>query len=304
MKNILVLQYSQTGQLTKILDSILTDLIKDPEIKIHKAFIHLEKDFSYPWSGSEFMDAFPESHLEIPLPVKALDIDTSIKYDLILLGWQPWFLSVSIPISSFLQSAPAKLLFKDSLVVTVCGCRNMWLSGFDKLRVRLKSLDCKHVGNIVLRDRNNNLISVVTVVGWLMYGKKQNFLKIFPEAGISEHDIKDASRFGTTILNSLKSGNFDSLNAKLLTQNSVEIATDLMQMELRASQLFYKWANFVIKKGKMGDSSRKTRVKAFEIYLYAVIFLVSPLASGIFKITSPLLKSKIKKKKEYYLNPV
>jgi hypothetical protein len=304
MKNILVLHHSQTGQLTNILDSVLTDLTNDPEIKIHKASINLKKNFSYPWSGSEFMDAFPEAHLEIPFPVESAGLTPGLKYDLIILGWQPWFLSTSIPVSSFLQSEEAKKLFDNTPVLSVCGCRNMWISGFEKLRKRLKSLNSKVVGNIVLRDWNNNLVSVVTVIGWLMYGQKNNFLKIFPRAGVSDKEILNASRFGKTIAAAVKNNELSQLNERLLSQESVKIADDLMQMELRASQLFYKWATFVIKKGKMGDKSRSVRVKAFEIYLYLVIFLVSPLASGIFKITGALFKGTLKKKKDYYLYPI
>ncbi|WP_233267327.1 hypothetical protein [Paraglaciecola sp. L3A3] len=57
---------------------------------------------------------------------------------MIILTYQVWFLSPSIPIASFLQSEPAKKLFKDTPVVTIIGCRGMWLMAQEKVKTLLK----------------------------------------------------------------------------------------------------------------------------------------------------------------------
>ena len=61
----------------------------------------------------------------------------------------------------------------------------------------------KLVGNIALVDRNMNHISVITIVHWLMGGKKTKMLGIFPKPGVSDNDIEAASRFGLPIKNAL-----------------------------------------------------------------------------------------------------
>jgi hypothetical protein len=69
-------------------------------------------------------------------------------FDLIILGYQPWFLSPSIPMNSFLQSKYAELL-RNHKVLTIIGSRNMWLNAQEKMKERLLELDAQLVGNIV-----------------------------------------------------------------------------------------------------------------------------------------------------------
>jgi hypothetical protein len=62
------------------------------------------------------------------------------KYDLILFGYQVWYLTPSIPIISFLKSGYAENILKDTPVVTISGTRNMWMLSQEKLKVYLRDL--------------------------------------------------------------------------------------------------------------------------------------------------------------------
>src|SRR3569833_1289746 len=115
--SVLVLYYTQTGQIKDILDNILTEVQGIADITY--ARIEPVHPFPFPWKASEFFDAMPESVQHIPIEVKPLPADIMNKhYDLVVFGYQPWFLNPSQPVNSFLQS-PSAAVLKDKPVVTV-----------------------------------------------------------------------------------------------------------------------------------------------------------------------------------------
>ena len=75
---------------------------KDIAVAFHE--IQLENPFPFPWNNETFFGAFPESFLQIPTAFKPVPKEIlDKKYDLILLNYQVWYLSPSIPINSFLK---------------------------------------------------------------------------------------------------------------------------------------------------------------------------------------------------------
>src|SRR5690606_34782391 len=122
------------------------------------------------------------------------------KYDLVVLGYQVWYLSPSIPFNSFLQSDEAKRLLRSTPVGTVINCRNMWVKAQEKVKKALHELGAQHVGNRALVDRQLNHISGITIVHWMMKGRKDSYLGIFPNPGVSEEDIMGSVKFGRSLL--------------------------------------------------------------------------------------------------------
>ena len=72
MKRILVVHYSQSGQLTRVLDAILAPLRKVQHTPLDIVELALEpvEPFPFPWGFMQFLDAFPESFLLKPRPLK------------------------------------------------------------------------------------------------------------------------------------------------------------------------------------------------------------------------------------------
>ncbi|MBP9848722.1 MAG: dialkylresorcinol condensing enzyme DarA [Flavobacterium sp.] len=297
MKNVLVIHYSQSGQLTEILDNLTLPFSSDEEINIMHYTIEMEKEFPFPWNKSAFFNAFPESFLQIPAAIKAPSNTILEKqYDLIILGYQVWYLSPSIPVNSFLKSTFAKQLFKNTPVITVIGARNMWVKAHEKMKVLLSDLEAILVGNIALVDRNINHVSVVTIVHWMFSGEKTNYLGIFPKPGVSESEIKNASKFGNVIKQSLKNKNFNNLQDELLKLNAVEIRPFLVEMDKKANKMFKIWSNFIINKKK----SRDFWLKVFNVYLWVAIWVISPIVFILHLLKYPFIASKIAKEKALY----
>ena len=297
MKNVLVIHYSQSGQLTEILDSITLPFSSDGEINVTHYKIEMENEFPFPWNKTAFFDAFPESFLQIPSPIKTpSNAVLEKKYDLIILGYQVWYLSPSIPVNSFLKSTFAKQLFQDTPVITVIGARNMWVKAQEKMKVLLSDLGANLVGNIALVDRNINHVSVVTIVHWMFSGEKTKYLGIFPKPGVSEMEIKNASKFGEVIKPALKNNNFIELQTQLLKLDAVEIRAFLVEMDKKANKMFKIWSNFIINKKK----SRESWLKVFNVYLWVAIWLISPIVFILHLLKYPFVANKIANEKNVY----
>nr|WP_294935015.1 dialkylrecorsinol condensing enzyme DarA [uncultured Flavobacterium sp.] len=297
MKNVLVVYYTQSGQLGEIVQNIAKPLLDDPEVSVTFYKIEMEKPFHFPWKKEAFFDAFPESFLQIPSKIHPPSEEIlAKKYDLVILGYQVWYLSPSIPVNSFLKSEFAKPLLENTPVVTVIGCRNMWAFAQEKMKKLLTEVGAKLVGNIALADRNINHISVITIVEWMFSGEKKKYLGIFPKPGVSDKEIRESEKFGTVILKNLKSNSYDNLQQELLEKDAVEIRPFLIEMDKKANKMFKVWANLIIKK----NNSRPAWLKGFNIYLLVAIWVISPIVYILHLFTYPLKYSGIKREKSYY----
>lgn len=301
MKEVLVVYYSQTGQLFDILKNVVSTIEDDDDVNITYFEIVPEKPFEFPWNKQAFFDCFPESFLQIPAPYISPSEDIlKKKYDLVLLGHQVWYLTPSIPLNSFLKSDHAKKLLKDTPTITVIGARNMWIMAQEKVKKLLTNCDAKLVGNIALVDRHINHISVITIVHWMIKGKKDKMWGIFPKPGVSDEDIKNASKFGTVIKDALTSNNFSNLQPNLLKLDAVVIKPFLVLADQRANILFSKWANFIIKKGPAGDPKRKKWLVLFNYYLLFAIWVIAPIVFIVFLLTYIPMYKKVNRDKKYY----
>lgn len=297
MKNVLVVYYSQSGQLESIARNIANPLLNSAEINVVFHEIQLEKPFPFPWNSEAFFDVFPESFLQIPTALKPISPEIlNTKFDLILLNYQVWYLSPSIPINSFLKSPEAKILLNNTPVITISGSRNMWILAQEKIKKLLKQNNAQLKGNIALVDRAGNLISVVTIFDWMLSGIKRKYLGIFPLPGVSDKDVEESSKFGKVILSGLNNNNLENLQSKLVELGAVIIKPFLITVDRTGNKIFTMWSNFIIKKGE----SRQTWLKVFKMYLFVAIWVISPIVFVFYLIFYPLMMNKIKKEKLYY----
>lgn len=300
-KKALIVYYTQTGQLKELVDAVCIPLADDFEFVFEE--LRPTPAFPFPWTGMSFYQAFPESVQEIPCQLEPISFDPDEKYDLVILAYQPWYLSPSIPFTSFLQSEAAKKVLEGKPVITLLGCRNMWIMAHERVKRRIKELGGDLVGNIVLVDHHHNLVSVVTIVRWMLKGLKHGgglYGKLFPPAGLDPHEIRRASRFGEQILQSYENNDLTNLQKKLLKKGAVHIKPVLMTIEKRGFMMFRAWSKFILKKGGAGEPAREGRLKMFRVYLFTVIYLVSPIGSMIVWVIHKLNYKKTKKAIQYY----
>lgn len=300
MKQILVIYFSQTGQAKRALDATLKPFYENNNYQIHEHLIAPKKTFPYPWSYTAFFDVFPETVHGLPCELNPLLIDTSLKYDLVVIAYQPWFLSVCVPINSFLQSTEAKKLLDNTPVITIINCRNMWLGAQEKMKARLLALNATLIGNITYVDKSANLISLVTVLAFVLKGTKENFMGVFPKYGVSDEDLAKAPSYGNSIIKHIENNSLNNLQSDLNALGALDIRTNLMIMEERGSALFPLYANYISKRGTQGSEQRKTRVRIFGIVLPIVILLASPIITIISRLMPLLAQKTFRTKIDYY----
>ncbi|WP_299255365.1 hypothetical protein [uncultured Cytophaga sp.] len=293
-KKILILYYSQSGQLTEIVDSISIPLI-EAGATIEKITIKPKNDFPFPWTSDTFFDAMPECVLGETIELEAFTFKQE-RYDLIIFAYQPWFLSPSIPATSALKDTAVKKIMENTPVITLIGARNMWLNSQDKVKVLLKEANAILVGNIALVDKHNNHLSAVSILYWMLSGKKEKYLSIFPIPGVSDSDIKGSTAFGRTISYFLNKESWSGMQDTLIAQNAVVVKANLMFIEQRARKLFSIWANLIKNK-----SNRKPWVTAYKYYLLIALFIVAPIVIAINEVLfKPFLKKQINEKRKKY----
>lgn len=298
MKNILVVYYTQSGQTKDIVDSILLPIKTTADINIDYELIKPVQNYPFPW-GEKFFDYFPESVKGITCALKPYSYSKDKNYDLIIIAYQSWYLSPSIPVWSFLESKEACNLLKGKKVITIIGARNMWICSHEIVARKLLKLKAKFVGNIVLSDKTCNYISAITIIRWLVKGYKKPAL-LLPEAGVSKKDIINSSVFGAIINEAIINDDWINLQNKLLSKKAVRVKYNLVKMEQNARKIFNKFADYILKKGQAGAPERNKRIRLFKVYLMLVIFVISPFASLVFMVTGVILQRRINKIKSYY----
>lgn len=296
MGKILVVNYSQTGQLNEIIDRFLAPF--DPNT-IERHHIFPVTPYVFPWTTEEFFDKMPGCVEEDTIPLRPIPY-TAQHYDLIVLGYQPWFLSPSPPVTSLLKDPTFQAILRGTPVVTVIGGRNMWLNSQESIKKLIKNAGGKLVGNIPLMDRTSNLISAFTILHWMLTGRKDRKWNIFPLPGVSEQDIKSASAFGAIVNNAAGNSDYGNLQNEILATGLITIPTDILFIEQRAKKLFRIWAKLIKTKGTT-TAKRKRLVGFFKYYLLIALFMVAPVILFVYNLLIvPFTGNAIKKKKEYF----
>ncbi|SHE84878.1 hypothetical protein [Chryseobacterium takakiae] len=295
-KNILVIYYTQSGQLEDIVKHIAQPFEeKSQEYEVTYYNIRMKKDFPFPWSGDVFFNTFPESYLQVPSEILPPTEEVlNKKFDLVIFGYQVWYLTPSIPIISFLKSGFAEDILKDTPVVTVSGTRNMWMFSQEKLKVYLKQMQAKLVGNIALVDRHDNYTSVLTILRWMTTGKKEKS-GILPAAGVSDEEINGAGKYGRIIEKHFSENTLEALQPDLVKNGAVEIRAFLVRVEKVGNKIFKVWSGLIMRK----KEKRPLLIKFFKVYLMAAIWIVSPIVLVLHLLTTPIFWFKRKKQREY-----
>jgi len=294
-KNVLAIYYSQSGQLSQIVDNFCAPLV-NAGYAVEKVQVKLKNDFVFPWTTKRFFSVMPDCVLGVPHELEPLELKES-SYDLIVLGWQPWFLSPSIPFNSLMQNTQFKNLLKNTPVITITGVRNMWVNAFEKVKPMLREAQANHAGTVALYDRHLNLVSIFTIFHWMLTGRKDRYLGFFPLPGVSDADIADTKNFGKLTLPYLEKKEWSGLQEEFIKVKAVDPKYHLMFIEGKAGMMFKLWARLISKK-----ENKTFWLAAFKYYLLIALFIAAPLVYVInMLIFKPFLSKHIKNKKAILL---
>ncbi|MBN9299800.1 MAG: hypothetical protein J0I41_22550 [Filimonas sp.] len=269
-KKVLAIYFSQSGQLGEIIDNFCQPLIAAGN-SVEKVQVRLKNEFPFPWTSERFFSVMPDCVQGITAELEPFSLQ-STSYDLVILGYQAWFLSPSIPFNSLMHHPQLLGVLKNTPVITMTGARNMWVNAFDKIKKLILNAGANHVGTVALVDNHLNLVSIFTIFHWMLRGEKTRYLGFFPKPGVAAEDIAHTSTFGATTLPYLQKGEWTGLREALIEQKAVVPKFHLLFMEGKAGMMFKVWANIISKK-----KNRKPWLVAFKYYLLIALFIFAPI---------------------------
>lgn len=299
IKRILVLSYSQTGQLAAITQRIIEPLQQDAGIAIHIETLCPVTPYPFPWKFFSFLDAFPESAHMVAPPLQPLSLTGDEDFDLVILPYQVWFLAPSQPIAAFLKHPVAKKLLAGKPVVTVLACRNMWMLAQEKMKGLLGACGARLLDNVALVDPSPTLTTLFTTPLWLLSGKR-DYLPGLPAAGVDAASIKAASRFGFALRDALRNDQERGTAPLLTGLKAVDADPNLLFSEKAGTRSFYLWGKLLRAVGGPGQWRRRPFLILYVTFLIALILAVVPLSLLIQFLLRPFMRRRFAALKQQF----
>lgn len=297
-----MLSYSQTGQLTRLMDRIVEPLREDATIQVHVESLRPVKSFPFPWQFFSFLDAFPESAHLVPPPLQPLALNGTEDFDLVILPYQVWFLAPSQPVTAFLKNPLAKILLAGKPVVTVIACRNMWMLAQDKMCRMIEACGARLLDNVVLVDPSPTMVTLLTTPLWLLTGKR-DCVPGAPPAGVDDASIAAARRFGLALRDALREGRERGTAPLLAGLGAVNADPHLLFSEKVATRSFSVWGKLLRAVGEPGQARRVPFLMLYVTFLIAMILTVVPISLLIQALLRPFLRGRFAALKQKYEAP-
>src|SRR5918996_349374 len=110
MKRVLLVHFSQPGQLARAARRMVGPLVQAPDVELIEEVLRPRRPYPFPWPFWRFLDAMPESVLLEPPELEPLAVRAHEHFDLVILAYQVWYLAPSGPITAFLKSEAGRAL--------------------------------------------------------------------------------------------------------------------------------------------------------------------------------------------------
>jgi len=301
-KKILVIHYSQTGQLDRTVQSVAAPLEASTCCDVEYLNLQPNQAYPFPWPFITFINAFPEAVHEKGCALEPIPASLTKKYDLVILGYQVWYLAPSNPITAFLKTKEAETILGDTPVITVIACRNMWLLAQERVKKHLLRLNANLIGNIALVDKAGAGFSFLSTPIWMFSGSKGPYPLGIPNAGVDPLHIQAAQRFGDALTERFE--NETNLDCSVfLGLGAVKINTGLIASEKIATRSFYLWGKLFLWCGAPNNLPRKLLAIVYAAFLIALIVTVVPITYLLKKLLSPLTRKRDEALRKYYSAP-
>ncbi|CAL92910.1 hypothetical protein [Azoarcus olearius] len=301
MKKVLVVHYSQTGQLADIVGTLLQPL-RAAGVAIHEEVLRPAQPHPFPWPFFEFLDVFPESVRLDAAPNLPLTVPADADFDLVILAWQVWYLSPSLPVTAFLKSAEGRRLLAGKPVVSVVACRNMWMTAHEKLAALLADAGARLVDHVALTDGAHPLATFITTPRWMFTGRRDRFLGL-PRAGVAGEDVAGAARFGSALAAALAADRERSGEPMLAGLRAAVVNPRLVISERAGQRAFKVWSALVRACGRPGQRRRRPALALFALYLVTLIITVVPASLALQTLFAPLLRARLERLRAQYEQP-
>lgn len=193
MSRVLVLYYSQSGDVRSALEA-LTAPIRGPDVDICWRAVGTDPMYAFPWRARDFFDCMPEAVNGEPPRLAPIELDPQERFDLVVIGWQVWFLSPSLPVQAFFAAPEAQVL-RGARVISVTCCRQMWQRAHAQMRALIAGAGGVLTDSVVVTHQGGSLAGYLTAPRLMLTGRREKGV-ILPAAGVAHDEVQALGRFG------------------------------------------------------------------------------------------------------------
>jgi hypothetical protein len=273
MKAVLVVYYSNSGDVKTVLDSLIAPL-QSAGFKVTWQVLSPVPPYPFPWPARQFFQVFPEVLSGDPPLITPVDFDPATDFDLIVIGWQVWFLRPSPPTQAFLRSPYAKVL-RGKRVVSVSCSRQMWRSAHQRLARQIADIGGHLTDNIAVTHRGG-FSTFITTPHMLTTGKKDG-LAYLPATGLDPANAGTYSEMGNRIRDASTRWRDTSSGALLHGLDTARYAENYALAEKVGNAYMSAWACVTPLIGGRGTWSRSLAAHLFGSVLLLLLPIVVPI---------------------------
>lgn len=265
----MVYLYTQTGQLREVAEAFVAPLKADGW-RIRWVDVQPRVTFPLPWSIQQFFGVFsrsvdPDAAVELLEPPGGFGAEQD-EQEVVLLAYQVWYLSPSLPVRSLVARHPEA--FRNRRVISLIACRNMWYSAAIEVAGLLRSAEAQRVEVVAATDTRNQAVSLVTTLRWLLTGKRDPFLWL-GRAGIGADELERVTSVGRVLA---EKGNCPT--------DAAPVVATLAAADLLAGRLFRTWGAAVRRAQRFGAAAHAASLMMFVVGLAVGIVAGLPLVGG------------------------
>ncbi len=283
MKRVLVVYYSQSGDVHAALDA-LTQPLHSPEVEIIRWRLESVPPYPFPWSVQAFFDCMPEAVNGEPPALAPLRFDPAERFDLVLIGWQVWFLSPSLPIQAFFATPHAQVL-RGTRVITVACCRQMWQRAHARIRALVSASGGVHTDSIVVTHQGPAMATYLTAPLLMLTGRRDR-LAFLPPPGVAPAEIENLGGFGRRLRETTDRWAAAPPTPLLTGLDAVKVNVAALMPELIGAGAMVLLARIARRCGKPGSLLRRPVIWLFVLLL--VLLLPVVLTASV--VLTPVLR--------------
>lgn len=289
MKRILVVYYSQTGDVKRMAEAFAAPL-EAAGVEVVWEQLQPTEEYPSPWRNvHRFFNVMPECVLGMPPPIVQPRFDAADQFDLIILAYQVWFLSPSLPVQGFFGTEHARAL-RGRKVITISVSRNMWHRGSLKMKKLLAGAGAVHVDNVVITHQGPPWATFVTTTRSLFTGKRDRLWGVFPPAGITDQEAQRTQSLGEAVARRLDDWGDPSAGPMLRGLGAVSVNRRYVIPELVASRFFPFWARLIRLFGVPWRPLRHVGIFLFIHFLLLMIITGIPMTIITLPIVYPFVR--------------
>jgi hypothetical protein len=247
--------YTQTGQSREVAETFVAPLEADGW-RIRWVAVQPRVAFPFPWSIRQFFGVFPrvvdpDALVQLVEPPGGFGSEQD-EEEVVVLAYQVWYLSPSLPIRSLLATHPEA--FRNRRVISLIACRNMWYSAAIEVADLLRAAGARRVEVVAATDTRQQATSLMTTLRWLLTGNREPFLW-FGWAGIGDAELARVTAVA------------HSIAEQGCPADAAPVVPTLAAADLFARRLFRKWGMTVRSAERFGAVAHIASLATFVVGL-------------------------------------